>query len=83
MANNNNEDIEEDFRPPRLSRDDADLRIMRHEVQSNAQRLLELERRVFELSGVQDKLVAFAKHRQRQWRYYKYYIKVLCDEIYT
>ncbi len=83
MANDHDEDIEdaeEDFRP-NLDPESADMRLMRQEVQTNAGRLSVVENDSRELKSVQAKLVNFAKHRQRQWRHYRYYIHVLFGEL--
>jgi hypothetical protein len=84
MANDHEDDdiddAEEDFRPS-LDPENVDMRLMRQEVRTNAQRLSVVENDTREVKSVQAKLVTFAKHRQRQWRHYRYYIHVLFSEM--
>jgi hypothetical protein len=75
------DDDDDDFDPRRRDRSPADLRLVQHEVQTNAQRLIELERKFLDLKDVQDQLVNFARRRQLRRRHYKYYVKVLFDEV--
>jgi hypothetical protein len=73
-------DDDDDDLSPRARGNPDNLRLVRHEVQTNAARLTSLEKKYEDLADVQERLLRFARRRKQEWKNYRYYTKVLFDE---